>query len=287
MITADAVVTTLAIVAALAFAVTMGMADAGNASANLVPLASEGSAESCSPSRSSRTSLARCCRAPRSRRPCSARSTSLEATSSTVLAAGIARRGRPPRARDPAGLAGECGTRAGRWLSRAQPGPRTAWTASCGAACTASSPTACSAPPSPWWSPRSSACCGGHRRATGRASVLQRASVRRCGRSPARNFFGSSSGFVGFADGSNDGQKAMAVIVGGAGRQRLRRPAAASRSGSDSPSAFTLALGTLLGARVLAHGEPPALCESRARRRDRGVVVGRRDPRLVGRRRAR
>ncbi len=59
-----------------------------------------------------------------------------------------------------------------------------------------------------------------------------------------------SSGFVGFADGSNDGQKAMAVVAGAL-------VARGSLTGGGIPMwvraavGFTLALGTLLGARVL------------------------------------
>ena len=58
-----------------------------------------------------------------------------------------------------------------------------------------------------------------------------------------------SSGFVGFADGSNDGQKAMAVVVGALVAARLVDRRRASRCGCDYAVGFTLALGTLLGAR--------------------------------------
>jgi hypothetical protein len=58
------------------------------------------------------------------------------------------------------------------------------------------------------------------------------------------------AGFVGFADGSNDGRRAMAVVVGAL-------IARGSLTGGGIPMwvrfavGFTLALGTLLGARVL------------------------------------
>ena len=78
--------------------------------------------------------------------------------------------------------------------------------------------------------------------------VLHRASVRAM--RPIGGLLWVSSGFVGFADGSNDGQKAMAIVVGAL-------VARGSLTGGGIPMwvrfavGFTLALGTLLGARVL------------------------------------
>ena len=152
----DPSLTTLAIVAALAFAVTMGMADAGNASANLV--ASHGGRVRVVLALAFFTHLAGALLSGTA-----VASTVLGAIDvprselATVLAAGTLAALGLLGARDPAGLAGECGTRARSLALRARPGPRTASTASCGAACTASGPTGCSAPPSPWSSPRSSA----------------------------------------------------------------------------------------------------------------------------------
>ena len=114
--------------------------------------------------------------------------------------------------------------------------------------------------------------------------VLHRASVRVM--RPIGGLLWVSSGFVGFADGSNDGQKAMAVVVGAL-------VARGSLTGGGIPMwvrfavGFTLALGTLLGARGAPHGEPTALCDAWAPCSDGGVVVGRRDHRLVAGRRAR
>ena len=247
----------------------MGMADAGNASANLAAARLGSASESIfALVVRLRTSPARCSRAPPSHRQCSARSTCPDGDVITVMAAGTRRRGRPARVRDArralpisAGLALVGGLAGAAWNADGR--DAVVWGGLHGIRPYGVLGAALAMVVAPALG-ITAAVVGPARR---RARVL-RASVAAM-RQPLDATLWVTSGLVGFADGTNDGQKAMAVVAAVARRPRLRRPPATSRSGCDSTVGFTLAIGTLLGARVLRTREPAPLRDPAARRRRR------------------
>jgi PiT family inorganic phosphate transporter len=239
-------VTTLTIVAALAFAVTMGMADAGNASANLV--ASHGGrvrvvlalaffthlAGALLSGTAVASTVLGAIHVPRSELATVLAAGTLAALGLLVLAT---RRGLPVSA----GLALVAGLAGAAWAANGTDG--IVWGGMHGVRPYGVLGAALAMVVAP--------LLGIAAAATARALagvVLHRASVRVM--RPIGGLLWVSSGVVGFADGSNDGQKAMAVVVGAL-------VARGSLTGGGIPMwvrfavGFTLALGTLLGARVL------------------------------------